>query len=110
MNSELTDLRACFTTTAREIHTLAFITRDSELQNAALERARALLVLIDDRKAEAVEADDELSANELLLMELAAVAITEQLEMCVSLKQDAPEAAWDHLVRAQAACEAALRV
>jgi hypothetical protein len=110
MSSDLAQVRECFTATASEIQTLAFVPRDTELQHATLERARALIALLEKRKAKAIEAQDEVAANELLLMEFAAVAITEQLQMCVSLKRDAAEAAWDHLVRAQVACEAAIRV
>jgi hypothetical protein len=110
MRSDPQEVRERFTATAREIQTLAFIPRDTELQQAAVERARQLFALIKEQKARAIQEADELWANELLLMELAATAVTEQLHMCLALKREAPEAAWDHLVNAQSACEAAIKV
>jgi len=58
----------------------------------------------------AVSEQDEPTANELLWLELALATITSQLRMCIALKEDAAEAAWDHLVDAQAACSSAIRL
>lgn len=110
MSSDLQQIREYFSAVARDIQSLAFIPRDMELQQEALQEARRLSATLRAYKTRAIEGQDELSANEALLMELATGAITSQLQMCIALKQNAAEAAWDHLVDAQYACEAAINV
>lgn len=110
MRSDPQSVRERFTATAQELQTLAFIPRDSDLQQLAVERAGQLIDFLMDQKAGAIKAGDEPWANELLLLELAATAVTEQLKMCLALKREAAEAAWDHLVHAQSACLGAIKV
>ncbi len=110
MRSDRQEVHERFTAVAQEMQTLAFIPRDTELQEASLEDARQLIAFLEEEKARAIEDSDERWANELLLMELAATVVTEQLQMCLALKGGAAEAAWDHLVSAQSACEAAMKV
>jgi hypothetical protein len=110
MGTDPQEVRGRFTMTAREMQTLAFIPRDTELQEDTAKRARQLIAFLGEEKEVAIGADDETWANELLLMEYAATAVVEQIDMCVALKRETPELAWDHLVRAQSACRAAIGV
>ena len=109
--SELdTSIRARFNDAAHKLQTLAFLARAIELQRDAVADAGALSAELALAKQNAILNQDEESANELLFMELALNVVIAQLRMCIALKEDAGEAAWDLLIDAQSACSAAIRV
>jgi hypothetical protein len=110
MSSELALLREEYTAVTKQLQIMAFITRDATLQEEALELSVSLKKRLGRHKDMAVQAQDEQSANELLLMELLLEPVTSQVRMCLALKRDAPEEAWGHLVDAQGSCLNAIRV
>ena len=86
-----------------------FISVDLELQT---KKTKDLLKLKDEAsyiKSEAIEKQDEDSANALLSMESIIEALIDELRMWVALKKDDPNKAWDFLVNAQYATRQALQ-
>ena len=75
--------------------------RDSELQQEACENLKSVLPEIAQEKKKAIENNNENYANLLLGCECVAKSLLNELKMWLLLKQEKPEAAWDHLVDAQ---------
>lgn len=110
MNESATLIRERFSDLAEEIQILAFIPRNAELQRTCIATSEAFAKELAVAKQNAIDAQDESLANELLFMEFGLAAITSQLRMCTALKTGEAELAWDHLVDAQAACVSAITV
>ncbi len=110
MNDPLQALLEEFERIAHDSQGLAFLPRDTNLQKAAIDRIGTFLQVLGENRELAAREADERSANTILSMELALKTIGHQLEMWIAIKQDAPESAWDHLVDAQQACDAAISV
>ncbi len=101
---------ARFNAAASELQTMAFLPRALELQREAVTSANAFLDDLAAAKQSAVASGNEDVANSLLSMELAIATVRSQIEMCIALKEDRGEAAWDHLVSAQVSCRNAAKV
>lgn len=101
---------ARFSTVASELQTMAFLPRALELQQEAITSANAFLADLSAAKQSAVAGGHFDLANSLLSMELAIATVRSQIEMCIALKEDRGEAAWNHLVAAQVSCRNAARV
>lgn len=110
MSDLLGSVRVRFNAVVDELQILAFIPRDTALQLDALRRGEDFARTLARMKRGARAKQLEGVANELLAMELALSTVRHQVQMCVSLKSDAPEDAWGHLVRAQLACASAITV
>ena len=77
------------------------ITRCSALQRQALENLKSTEAMIETAKGEAIADNDEDLANLLLGFQCVVVALSNELEMWLLLKDEEPDAAWDKLVAAQ---------
>ena len=88
---------------------LCFMTRAMELQEQACDELRSLLEEASSVKAKAVEAKDENAANAVLAYENVIGALIAELQMWISLKQDAPFPAWNYLIDSQMAALHAVR-
>src|SRR5713226_3238391 len=95
---------------AREAQTLAFLPRGIELQETVCLKIKEFLRELEVDKVAAAGRGDEEDANTVLSMEVALQTVLHQLMMWIDLKRDDPDSAWGHLVDAQLACEAAIRV
>lgn len=104
------DLFAGFENVANEAQNLAFIARDTGLQQEAVKAIDAFLQVLAAKKDLEVGQGNELSANTVLSMELALLTVRSHLQMCVLLKQGAAEEAWNRLIDAEQACDAAISV
>lgn len=93
----------------RESENLLVIARCTELQRRAIASLEDLRPRLADLKRGAIAERDENTANVLLGYECAANMIISELEMCVLLKEENPDAAWDKLVSAQMSCIGAIR-
>jgi hypothetical protein len=110
MSEDLELLRERFITIVNNSQTLAFIARDTSLQNEAISQSAEFGAELEASKAIAAASNDEATANEVLLMELALGSVASQLKMCVAIKEEEAEKAWDYLVDAQTSCQAAIKV
>ncbi|MBI3693643.1 MAG: hypothetical protein HY238_02220 [Acidobacteria bacterium] len=99
-----------FERVADEAQTLTFVTRATELQEQACCVVDMFLEKLAACKSTCVNAQDEAGANRILAMELSLGAVRAELQMWIELKRDSPEAAWNSLISAQGACEAAVAV
>lgn len=109
--SELSkELFAEFESVANDAQALAFLPRDTTLQQEAVTKVQAFLGVLAKNKELAVSRQDDQSANTILSMELALLCVRSHIEMWVAAKEGAGEEAWDHLVSAQQFCDAAIRV
>mgnify|MGYP001576091034 CR=1 FL=1 len=95
---------------AGEVQTFTFLPRATELQAAACTRIQQFLEVLAENKTSCILRGDEECANTILAMELSLRTVLHEIQMWIDLKHDAPEAAWDHLVSAQYACEGAIAV
>ncbi|RYG20550.1 MAG: hypothetical protein EON96_00810 [Caulobacteraceae bacterium] len=87
-----------------------FMTRDTALQRDAVVDMRALEEEAEWVKADCNKAGDETGANLMLAFQCAADSYAEELQMWIALKSDQPDDAWNHLVGAQEANDALLRL
>lgn len=79
------------------------ITTGSEIQAGAIEVLEEALVGLNERKKVSIKSRDEDLANAVLGCECIAKALRCELRMWMSLKKEAPHAAWNFLVDAQSA-------
>ncbi|PKU23191.1 hypothetical protein [Telmatospirillum siberiense] len=84
-----------------------FITRDSDLQKDACDKLDSLMRDIMVSKNAAIILEDDNLANLFLGFECVCMALRFELCMWLYLKKSEPEKAWDCLVTAQTAAEAA---
>ena len=98
-----------FNATVRAAGVLLSITRNSRLQQDAVERLLAFGVSVASEKAEAINQENEDYANLLLGCECVTLALVAELRMWLFLKDDKPDVAWDELITAQMASVDALR-
>src|SRR5712692_4281618 len=110
MNDSLARLQQDFEIIARAAQTLAFLPPDTQLQVEVIERIDKFTRSLTDRKSVPIREEDETSANILLSMELVLTTVRHQLQLWIELKTGAAESAWDNLVDAQQACDAAIGV
>lgn len=99
--SSVDDLLAEYDAVAKEIQSMTFLARASELQESTLGIADEFLQKLAAHKAASISDGDETAANQALAMELAIRAVRAELSMWLRLKRDDPEGAWDDLVTAQ---------
>ena len=86
-----------------------YATRDRESQIEAVERLETLKAKANVLKAEAITAEDEDSANQLLSLENMVQGLVSELQMWVDLKDDNPNAAWNALMNAQSSIRTAMQ-
>lgn len=110
MSNVLEQLLESFDRVEQDAQTLTFLPRATELQQEACEKVEAFLATLAESKAQLVAAKDENGANTILAMELSLQAVLAELRMWLELKRDQPDDAWNHLVTAQVAADAAIRV
>lgn len=103
-------LRARFSEVAEHVQRMAFLPRETAGQLMALAQAEEVRPILAAHKHDCVSAGDHDEADEVLLMELSLAAVVSQLRMCITLKADKGEEAWEYLVDAQTACANAIRV
>ena len=75
--------------------------RASEIQEEAFESLELLKQEATELKREAVKVLDEDSANAMLSIEEACIALSSEIRMYLALKKDEAARAWDHLIDAQ---------
>ena len=109
MTDSLSPFLTEFNEAVKETEVFLSIARASELQQAALEALEQLIPKIAEEKARAVKDKNEDYANMLLGCECVAAVLIAELKMWILLKQEKPDAAWDHLVSAQQASLSAVR-
>lgn len=85
------------------------MTRGVEFQTAAIDDLEKLLSETRKVKHSCVEKNDEDLANLVLSLEAMANSMQSELRMWVSLKQDEPNKAWSHLVKAQVDAASSIR-
>lgn len=85
------------------------ITRDSELQQEAVESLMELLQRIVGEKKTAVSAKEEDYSNMLLGCECVTEVLIAEIKMWLLLKEGDPDQAWDQLIIAQMMASAAMR-
>ena len=88
---------------------LLFITRDTELQQTAIDSLAQFAVEVADQKAHAIKTNDEEHANALLGCQCIIGGLQAELKMWILLKREEPDKAWDQLIAAQRACMSAAR-
>lgn len=86
-----------------------FLTRSSSLQADAVQVLSALRVEIIKEKSRCIEIANEYHANLLLGYECVVSGLISEIQMCILLKQESSDAAWDSLVRSQQNYNAASR-
>ena len=109
MNENTQSLVEEFNAVIREAETLNRITRCSKLQRNAIESLNCLRSEVSSLKNEAIEEKKEDLANMFLGYECVCRTLIAELEMCILLKQENPDSAWDKLVIAQGAAIGAVR-
>lgn len=109
MSSEFQERVATFNNLVREVEVLLFVTRDSDLQRAAIERLSQIVLLAEGWKRDAVSEGNEDQANAILGMEHCAASLKAELEMWVLLKSNEADEAWNCLITAQSAALWAIR-
>lgn len=92
-----------------ECESFLFITRCSNLQREALDSIQERSKEVARAKVQAIEEDNEKYANILLGLQCATAALSSELRMYLALKDEDPDAAWDHLIDAQNALATAVR-
>jgi hypothetical protein len=98
-----------FNTFIKTCEMFCSIARDSELQRDACRKLEFKILEIHEEKNCAIENQDEDYANSLLGCACAAKAVLSELRMWLLLKEEKPENAWDELINAQDALQAAIR-
>jgi hypothetical protein len=98
-----------FNSSVKQVEALLFIARASELQEQACATLDAEIEELSREKRTAIQANDEDYANLLLGCECVNRFLFSELRMWLLLKASEPEAAWNELVSAQKAAEAAGR-
>jgi hypothetical protein len=88
---------------------LRYAARAREVQASAIEVLEAVKDKASKLKAEAIRAQEEDIANQLLSYESMLRALICELKMWIAFKDGAPHDAWSYLVRAQNAALSALR-
>jgi hypothetical protein len=109
MNDQLSPFVQAFNQSVREAEVFLCITRDSELQRAALAALQSKVEEVSIEKSAAIEAQDEDYANLLLGCQCVALALSAEIKMWLLLKGGNPDAAWDELITAQMASIDAVR-
>jgi hypothetical protein len=92
-----------------ESASLCFMCRATDLQSAEVNRLKDVKSRVLSVKAEKIAQRDEEAANMLLSIENMVDLLVSELRMYISLKEDNPIAAWDHLVDAQTAARMAIQ-
>ena len=93
----------------REFERFLYMTRCSDLQRNTISAIAQTTDEIAREKEHAVDQHDEEYANILLGFQCVMGALAAELSMYLALKEQKPDAAWDHLVEAQGALAAAGR-
>ena len=98
-----------FNSVIEEAELFLSITRDSELQQGAVDSLKGLQSKVFALKNRAIDKKDENLANMLLGYECVIEVLIAELEMWILLKKEDPDVAWDKLVKAQMLSAAAIR-
>lgn len=85
-------------------------TRGQEFQIEACNQLNTLYIEISTYKEEMVNEQNEYAANILLSLGEIAVALNNEIQMILELKNDNPDKAWDYLIDAQIAIKTAIQV
>ena len=93
----------------RRCETMAIITRDSGLQQSAVDELNQLIKEIQSLKDIAINNKDEDDANGFLSLKCAASCLQFTIKMWLFLKQEKPDDAWDSLINAQDAVVGAIK-
>jgi hypothetical protein len=93
---------------ANDCQRFAYMTRAIELQRDAITRLDAFETELDKGRRAAQAANHGGQANKWLSLQSMLHALRSEVKMFVALKEDRPNAAWDHLVAAQNAAAGAL--
>lgn len=109
MSDSLPEFIQDFNDLVKEVEVFLFIARDSGLQKEATDKIKAKLVELEAEKTKAIDSNNEEYANLLLGCECVANSLFNEIEMCLHLKEEKPEKAWDFLVSAQKAAIDATR-
>jgi hypothetical protein len=110
MNAKTEAFRSKFFAAAFTYQKFCFMSRAKEFQIEACEGLESLKREASTLKREAVDLEDEDSANASLSFELMIEALTDELKMWIALKNDDPNSAWDYLVNAQVAAGDAMQI
>src|SRR5712692_4165283 len=109
MNEQVYTFKIEFSETANELQKFCYITRAKELQLEALNKLNILKSNASILKQKAIGQADEDSANAMLSFEEMIIALISELKMWIALKDDDPDAAWNHLISAQYAARTAIQ-
>lgn len=90
-----------FNSIIRDAEKYSIITRDINLQAAAIDRLHGLNQSVIDKKKDAIDCGDEECANLMLGYESVISCLTNEILMWIALKEQRPDDAWDNLVNAQ---------
>jgi hypothetical protein len=96
-----TEVIRCFSDLVREAETLAFITRDRDLQQEGCRHLEAFLGHLDAEKKRFVAVANEDAANACLAVQCMVRSLLSELRMWLALKAGDYEGAWNLLIDAQ---------
>ena len=106
---KLQKLKAEFREIVTRCQRFCFAARAREYQAKAIEQLEKLKIKTTDLKANAIAAQDEDCANQLLSIEEMINALAYELKMWVAFKDDDPHTAWTNLVEAQSSVRWAMK-
>lgn len=109
MNKQVYTFQIEFSETANDLQKFCYITRAKELQIEALNKLNNLKKRASLLKQKVISQADEDSANAMLSFEEMIIALMSELRMWLALKDDDPDAAWNHLITAQYAARTAIQ-
>lgn len=96
-----------FNEVIRECGKFCFMSRGKEFQQEAVKKLTTLNQRATSLKEQMIKVKEENSANIILSLENLILAMVNELEMWIALKEDNPNKAWDFLINAQYAIRTA---
>jgi hypothetical protein len=109
MENNIEAFRDHFNDVIERIHKYAIFVRGREFQEESIHTAEKLLRECIEGKNGAIEEQREDEANAFLAFELMARAVIEEFRFCLALKDDDPDAAWNHLINCQTSSALAMK-
>ena len=95
--------------TINSVKKYSFLTRGEEFQKDAITSLDKAKKKASDVKKHVISQENEKEANRILSIEEFIKALINELKVWIALKNDDPDTAWDHLVKAQTAYRYSIR-
>lgn len=109
MNDKIQEFEKEFSQTIQNAVRHCNVARGKEFQEEAVMRLSSLKQKAEQLKDSLIKAEDENLANLMLSYEMKVEAILCELKMWISLKEDDPNRAWEHLISAQYATRTSMQ-